>query len=114
VILLGALLLAFFVLSPPWSYVAVGAAAAFEVVETWFLLRLSRRRPSAVGVETLVGARGIATSACRPFGQVRVRGELWQARCDAGADAGDEVEVVAVEGLTLAVERREDLVAQSN
>jgi membrane-bound serine protease (ClpP class) len=59
-----------------------------------------------VGVETLVGRRGVATSACRPYGQVRVRGELWQARCDGGADTGDQVEVVAVEGLTLAVERR--------
>ncbi len=103
---LGALLLAILVLSPPWSYVLVGAAAVVEFVEAWFWWWLSHRRQPAVGVETLVGARGVATSACRPYGQVRVRGELWQARCEAGADVGDEVEVVAVEGLTLAVEPR--------
>jgi membrane-bound serine protease (ClpP class) len=105
VIFLGALLLAVLVLSPPWSYVVVVGAGVIEVVEAWFWWWLSRRREPAVGVETLVGARGVATSDCRPYGQVRVRGELWQARCDGGADAGDPVEVVAVEGLTLVVER---------
>ena len=105
-ILVGALLLAFFVLSPPWTYVVVGAAVAVELVEAWFWWWLSHRRAPSVGVETLVGARGVVRSPCRPYGQVHVRGELWQARCDEGADAGEEVEVVAVEGLMLAVERR--------
>ena len=104
-IFVGALLLAVLVLSPPWSYVVVVTAAVVELAESWFWLWLSRRREPAVGVETLVGKRGVAVSPCRPYGQVRVRGELWQARCDEGADAGDAVEVVAVEGLTLAVRR---------
>ena len=39
-----------------------------------------------------------------PEGQVRVAGELWQARCEAGAGAGDEVVVREVDGLTLVVE----------
>jgi len=105
VILVGALLLAVFVLSPPWSYAVVVGAAAVELVEAWFWWWLSHRREPAVGVETLVGARGVAASACRPYGQVRVRGELWQARCDDAAEPGDTVEVVAVESLTLVVRR---------
>ena len=104
-ILVGALLLAVFVLNRPWSYVVVVTAAAVELAEAWFWWWLSHRRQPAVGVETLVGARGIATSPCRPYGQVRVRGELWQARCDEGADAGETIEVVAVEALTLVVRR---------
>ena len=104
-IFLGALLLAVLVLSPPWSYVVVLAAGAVELAEAWFWWWLSHRREPAVGVETLVGARGVAASPCRPYGQVRVRGELWQARCDGGADAGEAVTVVAVERLTLVVER---------
>jgi membrane-bound serine protease (ClpP class) len=107
VIFVGALLLAVFVLSPPWSYLVVLVGGVVELAESWFWVWLSRRRKPAVGVETLVGARGVATSPCRPYGQVRVRGELWQARCDEGADAGDAVRVAAVEGLTLAV-RRDD------
>ncbi len=103
VILVGALLLAVFVLSPPWSYAVVVGAAVVELAEAWLGWWLSHRPEPAVGVETLVGARGVAVSACRPYGQVRVRGELWQARCNDGADAGDAVEVVSVEGLTLVV-----------
>lgn len=99
-----ALLLALFVLPSPWTYVAVGLGAAIELGEAWFWWWLSRRRKPTVGVETLVGRRAIVTTACRPHGQVRVAGELWQARCDSGAHEGTAVEVVAVEGLLLIVE----------
>jgi membrane protein implicated in regulation of membrane protease activity len=40
---------------------------------------------------------------CRPVGQVFVAGELWEARCEDGADAGTQVRVLAVNGLTLDV-----------
>ena len=43
------------------------------------------------------------TAACRPEGQVRIKGELWQARCEAGADVGDTVRVERLDGLTLVV-----------
>jgi membrane protein implicated in regulation of membrane protease activity len=39
-----------------------------------------------------------------PIGQVRVAGELWQARCAGGAGVGDEVVIRAIDGLTLVVE----------
>ena len=38
-------------------------------------------------------------------GQVRIGGEIWQARCEAGADTGETVRVVGLNGLTLLVER---------
>jgi len=98
-----ALLLALFVLSPPWSYVAVGTGALVELLEAWFWWWLSHRRKPTVGVETLVGRRALVSTGCRPYGQVRVAGELWQARCDAGAEEGTAVEVVAVAGLLLVV-----------
>jgi hypothetical protein len=41
---------------------------------------------------------------CRPSGQVRVHGELWEARCAAGADIGEDVRITALEELTLVVE----------
>jgi membrane protein implicated in regulation of membrane protease activity len=43
------------------------------------------------------------TTACRPVGQVRTKGELWQARCEAGAGVGDAVRVERLDGLTLVV-----------
>jgi membrane-bound serine protease (ClpP class) len=52
----------------------------------------------------LLGAEATVATACRPLGQVRVRGELWQARCDSGAGEGDTVRITAAEGLLLVVE----------
>ena len=106
----GAVLLAIFVLPTPWGLLLVVAAALAEVAETWFFIRLSRRRRIAAGPETLIGAHGEALSACRPAGQVRVAGEIWSARCAAGVDRGERIRVVDREGLTLAVEPLEDTV----
>ena len=106
-ILLVAFALALFVLPAPWGVVAVVGAAAVEVAEVWLWFRWSKRRRVAVGLETLVGRRATAATVCRPRGQARIDGELWAAHCDMGADAGDPLEVVAVDadGLTLHVVR---------
>lgn len=102
-ILVG-LLLALFVLDEPWSWVAVGLGITWELGETLLLVWWSKRRRAVVGTEALVGRRAIVAADCRPDGQVRVAGELWRARCEAGAGAGDEVVVREVDGLTLVVE----------
>ena len=106
-LLVAAILLAIFVLPSPWGLVAVIAAAALEVGETLFWIRLSKRGRPFVGAETLIGATASVVSPCLPHGQVRVHGELWQARCSDGADVGETVRIKAVEmdGLTLLVER---------
>lgn len=101
--LAAAILLAVFVLSGPWRIVAVGVGLAVEAGETWFWWWLSRRRRPVVGVETLIGARATVVTPCRPRGQVRVGGELWRATCEAGADPGDAVRVLSVDGLELVV-----------
>ncbi len=103
--LVGAILLAIFVLPPAWRIPVVLAGGVIEVGESMFWIWLSKRRRSSVGVETLVGLSAMVVTPCRPMGQVRVKGELWQARCDEGADPGDAVQVEAVEGLTLTVSR---------
>ena len=93
-------------LPTPWAIVAVVAASVVEVAEVGFWIWLSRRRRAVTGAEALVGARGVVTIACRPDGQVRVFGELWHARCEAGADPGDEIVVERLEpGLVLRVSR---------
>jgi membrane-bound serine protease (ClpP class) len=103
-LLVGAIVLALFVLPQPWGIGAVVVAAAVEVAETAFWIRLSRRRRARVGAEALIGAEAETVTPCRPLGRVRLEGELWQARCPAGADAGARVRVTAREGLTLVVE----------
>jgi membrane-bound serine protease (ClpP class) len=104
VALVAAIFLALFVLPSPWGIVAVGGAAVLEVGETAFWIWLSKRRRPQVGAEALIGATAQVVTACRPLGNVRVAGELWRARCEAGADPGDTVRIQALEGLTLVVE----------
>ena len=38
------------------------------------------------------------------LGQIRLQGEIWAARCEAGAVPGDRVRVTGRDGLTLIVE----------
>ena len=56
----------------------------------------SQRREAKVGMEALMGREVEVRKACRPVGEVRVRGEIWKARCDQGADAGDPVRIVGL------------------
>jgi len=77
-----------------------------ELGEIPFWIRFSRRRRAQAGAEALVGAEGVGVSDCRPVGQVRVRGELWSARCSDGVSAGEPIVVEAVAGLTLEVRRK--------
>lgn len=104
-LLLGAILLAIFVLPDEWDIPVIILAAVVEIAETGFWLWYSRRRRVQMGPETLVGATGQVVTPCAPLGQVRVQGELWRAHCADGAAAGEEVRIVALDGLTLKVER---------
>jgi membrane-bound serine protease (ClpP class) len=104
-ILIGGILLAVFVLPEQWRLPVILAAGVIEVAETLFWLWYSRRRRVQMGPETLVGATGLVVMPCTPLGQIRVQGELWRAHCAQGADAGEEVRIVGLDGLTLEVER---------
>jgi membrane protein implicated in regulation of membrane protease activity len=104
VLFAGAILLAIFVLSSPWSVVVVAVAAVVEIAETGFWIWLSKRRRAQVGAEALIGATAEVVAPCMPTGQVRVAGELWQARCPVGAGVGERVRILGLDGLTLLVE----------
>jgi len=104
VLTLVAVLFAIFVLPSPWGLVAICTGAALDIAETFGFRWWSRRKRAQVGVETLVGQRAIAVGSLRPSGHVRIHGELWSARCDAGCDAGAAVVVRAVDGLVLVVD----------
>lgn len=101
-----AVILAFTVLPSPWGVVAVVSAAAIDVVEVRFFARWSKRRRAAVGAETLVGRTAVVVRVLAPRGQVRVDGEIWEARAGGGGDLppGAEVVVTGRDGLVLEVE----------
>jgi membrane protein implicated in regulation of membrane protease activity len=92
------------VLDGPWNWIAFIVVTLLWLVELYGWNRTVRNRRRAVGVETLIGQTAVVTEACRPVGQVRLGGEIWEARCQAGAGAGDEVRVIGRDKLTLVVE----------
>jgi membrane protein implicated in regulation of membrane protease activity len=104
-LLLGAILLALFVLPPVWGIVAVSLGIAIEIAEVGFWVRFLRRYRVRTGIEGLIGSSAEVIEACDPRGRVRFRGEIWHARCEAGAGVGERVTVAGVHGLTLEVER---------
>jgi membrane-bound serine protease (ClpP class) len=73
------------------------------VLELFGWNRKVKNRRKAVGAETLIGKQAVVTTDCRPSGQVRLEGEIWEARCDAGASVGDNVRVIGRNGLVLVV-----------
>jgi membrane-bound serine protease (ClpP class) len=90
----------------PWL-IAIGALA----LGSYFLIVLravlrARRLPSVTGAEALLGREGVVTSDLTLRGTVRVGGEDWSAIAEVGPiGAGETVEVLAVEGITLRVHR---------
>ncbi len=100
----AAIILAFLVVPAPWGLVLVAVAGIVEIGESYAWMRISRRHRIRVGAETLIGSVAKVATPCRPNGQVRIGGELWRARCEAGADPGERVLVISRDGLTLLVE----------
>lgn len=73
---------------------AEGFRAQFERVKT--------------GKEALIGSSGTATTDLIPKGEVRVMSEFWEATAkDANIAAGQAVEVIGMDGLTLVVKAAE-------
>jgi membrane-bound serine protease (ClpP class) len=91
-------------LPSPWNVVAFLVLLPIWVLELFAWNRTTRRHKKAVGAETLIGREAVVSEPCRPVGQVRLDGEIWEARCDAGASSGDRVRITGRQRLTLIVE----------
>lgn len=65
----------------------------------------ARKKKPGTGREEMLGLKGKVIRTLEPEGMIRIRGELWRAKSKNGEriPAGEEVEVVGVEGLTLIV-----------
>lgn len=90
----------------PWL-IALGtlAVSGYVLIVLRAVLR-TRRLPTRSGSEALLGREGVAISDLALRGMVRVGGEDWSAIAEVGPiKAGETVEVLAVEGITLRVHR---------
>lgn len=80
-------------------------AGGMAALLTWMALRRNRL-PVRTGREGMMHERGTARTALAPEGKIFVHGEIWSAvaeTADAPIAAGDPVEVVGIENLTLRV-----------
>ena len=100
-----AALVVLLILPSPWNLIVAGACLVGFAGEVAFWNRTVRGKRKRVGAEALIGVEGMVLTPCHPIGQVLVVGERWEARCDAGADKGEKVRVVGIDGLTLTVEK---------
>jgi len=91
-------------LPSPWNVVAFLVLLPLWVLELFAWNRTTKRHKRAVGAQTLIGREAVVSEPCRPVGQVRLDGEIWEARCEAGASTGDRVRITGRERLTLIVE----------
>ncbi len=83
-----------------------GMMAAFFLFILGAAVR-GRNFPVVSGVQTVVGAMGVATTDLNPDGTVQVRSELWTAVAQDGPiHKGDTVQVKQVDGLRLKVEKK--------
>ena len=78
---------------PRWHHIGVEVKEIRRIILRFHLFE-PREIAAIVAVDLGLG----------PLGEVRVRGEIWQERCDEGADAGVAVRIVGLDGLTLIVE----------
>jgi membrane protein implicated in regulation of membrane protease activity len=95
------------VLPGPWNVIGFTISLVLALGEAFLWQRTVRGRKAAVGAQTMIGADAEVLSALRPEGQVRLGGEIWDARSSMGADPGETVRVIGRRGLTLLVERKE-------
>ncbi len=87
--------------------IVIFTAAILGSFFAWVISKAVQARHGAVhtGAEEMIGAHGVVRSRLDPLGHVFVRGALWRAHTadDRPLDVGEEVDVEAIDGLTLTV-----------
>lgn len=86
---------------------AVTALTAGFIIITIHLAVKMRRQKVVSGVETIINEKGEALSDFESEGMVKIGGEIWKAQTDKPLTKGDKVKVIAVNNLTLNVEKEE-------
>ncbi len=109
----GALILFNSAGAPSYARISVPFVLGVAVTTSAFFLFIvtkaiqAQRAPAMTGAQGLVGATARVRSELNPQGTVFLMGEYWTAEAEDGPiPAGEEVEVVGVEGIRLRVRRK--------
>lgn len=93
-----------FIHIPLWLAIAITAGKFLKFIIVCPFVRRSLRQPILSGIESLIGARGLAIRDLDPEGYVTVQGELWKAVVNsAKIPAGVEIEVCGLDETKLVV-----------
>ena len=92
---------------PHAAIAAVGTVGAGAILMIVVMARRAWRRPTVTGQQELIGKHAVAIEDFLGQGRVKIMGELWNARATGPVRAGEEVIVVAVDGLLLTVRPRD-------
>lgn len=99
--------------SAPNSSSDIIAAVIFVIVGlfvAFYLMQISKgfKSKKYAGVDSLIGAEGIAKSEISTKGWISIEGQQWQARAESGViEESSKVVVVSRDGLTLIVRKKE-------
>ena len=80
-------------------------SAAFFLFAITFGIKAQRKKV-ATGEQGIVGEKGIAISNLKPDGEIKVHGEIWNARTDNEIKKDEFVTVVDSDGMTLIVNKK--------
>ena len=87
---------------PVWGFVLMAAGLGVYEYITYRLGKKALDKNPIISPD--IGSRGRATTPLTPKGYGRVSGELWKASStDSNIDAGEEVVIVGIEGVSLFV-----------
>ena len=88
---------------PLWALILMLVALGAYAYTTYRLGKKALGKKPIISPEAMVGSKCKATTLLAPKGYVRVGGELWQASSISTINAGEEVIVTGIEGMTLLV-----------
>ena len=103
ILLLTLLVLLFFDPTTGWTVAILALGLVGEIGEIAYGRRLARRWRPKTGPDTMIGRTAEVISPLRPSGQVRIDGELWEARSAESVATGERVRIESLDGLTLVV-----------
>lgn len=81
----------------------IAVASSFAFMGLVWLAARARKRPVVTGKEELLGHRAIAVGDFDGRGEVRIRGEIWQAVSSGPVQRGQAVRVRSMQGLVLEI-----------
>jgi membrane-bound serine protease (ClpP class) len=88
---------------PLWGLILLMVALGAYAYITYRLSQKALDKKPMISPEAIVGSKCKATTPLAPEGYIRVSGELWRASSSSNVNAGEEVIVVGIEGMTLLV-----------